>query len=46
MWPQTAIPDRGTHFFLEATNSMNLLDEFMVTRVLVLGVLSLQLDAP
>ena len=44
MWPQTAIPDRGTHFFSGATNSMNLLDQFIVTRGLVYGVQGLKFE--
>lgn len=44
MWPQLATPDRGTHFFSQATNSMNLLDQFMVTRGLYFGLQGLKLD--
>ncbi len=44
MWPQTAIPDRGTHFFSGATNSMNLLDQFIITRGLVYGVQGLKFE--
>lgn len=37
MWPQLAVPDRGTHFYSGATNSMNLLDQFIVSRGLLYG---------
>lgn len=42
MWPQLAKPDVGTLFFGTATNSMNLLDQFMVTRGLLFGNQKLQ----
>jgi hypothetical protein len=29
MWALLAAPDRGTHYFSAATNSMNLLDQFV-----------------
>ena len=44
MWPQFALPDRGTFYFSGATNSMNLLDQFMVSRGLYYGAQGLQFD--
>ena len=44
MWPQFAKPDHGSLFFSAATNSMNLLDQFLVTRGLFYGKQQLQLD--
>lgn len=44
MWPQFAVPDRGTFYFSGATNSMNLLDQFMVSRGLYYGAQGLQFD--
>ena len=44
MWPQFAVPDRGTFYFSGATNSMNLLDQFMVSRGLYFGGQGLQFD--
>lgn len=44
MWPQFAVPDRGTFYYSGATNSMNLLDQFMVSRGLYFGAQGLQFD--
>jgi hypothetical protein len=37
MWPLLGKPDQGTLYFSEATNSMNLLDQFLVSRGLFYG---------
>lgn len=37
MWPLLGKPDQGTLYFSEATNSMNLLDQFVVSRGLFYG---------
>jgi hypothetical protein len=44
MWALLAVPDRGTHYFSSATNSMNLLDQFILTRGLVYGTQRLKFD--
>lgn len=37
MWPKFGIPDEGTYYFAEATNSMNMLDQFMISKGLYFG---------
>ncbi len=43
MWSQLARPDHGTHYFSGGTNTMNTLDQFMVSRALYFGLKGLQL---
>ena len=45
MWRLLATPDVGTHFFSAATNSMNLLDQFVLSRGLVYGLQGLKFDS-
>ncbi len=44
MWPLFGQPDKGTLYFSTATNSMNLLDQFLVSRGLFYGVQGLKMD--
>ncbi|HEY3216388.1 MAG TPA: endonuclease/exonuclease/phosphatase family protein [Candidatus Eisenbacteria bacterium] len=44
MWRLLATPDQGTLHFGPATNSMNLLDQFMVSRGLYYGEQKLKID--
>jgi len=44
MWPFLAIADTGTLYYGGATNSMNVLDQFMISRGLYYGLQGLQLD--
>lgn len=45
-WPQLAVPDTGTFFFSGgAANTMNLLDQFMVSRGLYFGKSALKVRA-
>jgi len=44
MWPLLGTPDQGTFYFAEATNSMNLLDQFIVSRGLFFGARGLKFD--
>ena len=44
MWALLAVPDRGTHYFSAATNLMNLLNQFILTRGLVYGTQGLKFD--
>jgi predicted extracellular nuclease len=46
MWPKLGIPDEGTYYFSEATNSMNLLDQFMVSKGLYFGEQGLKFNHP
>ncbi|MEW6207186.1 MAG: endonuclease/exonuclease/phosphatase family protein [Acidobacteriota bacterium] len=43
-WPFFAQPDRGTHFFSPATNSMGVLDQFLISRGLFYGEQKLKLS--
>ncbi len=43
MWPLLGIPDEGTYYFSESTNTMNLLDQFMVSRGLFFGLQGLKI---
>ncbi len=43
MWPLLGVPDKGTLYFPPATNSMNLLDQFLVSRGLHDGKDELQM---
>ncbi len=43
MWPFLGVPDEGTLYFAEATNSMNLLDQFIVSRGLFYGLKGLRI---
>jgi len=47
MWPLLGKPDEGTYYFSAATNSMNMLDQFMITRGLYYGLrgLKMKLDS-
>ncbi|HEY2989329.1 MAG TPA: endonuclease/exonuclease/phosphatase family protein [Candidatus Binatia bacterium] len=44
MWPLFGRSDKGTFYFFGATNSMNLLDQFLVSRGLFYGVQGLKID--
>ena len=44
MWRFLGMPDEGTLFYSEATNSMNLLDQFIISRGLFYGLQGLKLD--
>ena len=44
MWPLLGKPDEGTHHFSGSTNTMNMLDQFMVSRGLFYGEQGLKLD--
>ncbi len=43
MWSQLSRADHGTHFFSGSTNTMSLLDQFLVSRGLYFGLQGLQL---
>jgi len=43
MWPHLGVPDAGTHYFAESTNTMNLLDQFIVSRGLLFGLSGLRI---
>jgi len=43
LWPFLGIPDEGTHHFSQATNTMNLLDQFIISRGLFYGLRGLHL---
>lgn len=42
MWSQLSRADHGTHYFSGSTNTMNLLDQFMISRGLYFGLQGLQ----
>jgi hypothetical protein len=42
MWPLLGMPDEGTYYFSGSTNTMNLLDQFMVSRGLFFGLQGLK----
>lgn len=44
MWHQLSRADHGTHFYSGGTNTMNLLDQFMISRGLYFGLQGLQLQ--
>lgn len=44
MWPLLGQPDTGTHYFAGSTNTMNLLDQFMISRGLYFGYHGLLFD--
>ncbi len=44
MWPLLGQADVGTLYFSQATNSMNLLDQFIISRGLLYGEAKLQMD--
>jgi hypothetical protein len=44
MWQFLGIPDLGTHYFSKSTNTMNMLDQFMVSGELYYGKQGLKLD--
>jgi endonuclease/exonuclease/phosphatase family metal-dependent hydrolase len=44
MWPLLGPPDQGTFYLSSATNSFNLLDQFIVSRGLCFGEAGLKLD--
>jgi hypothetical protein len=44
MWPLLGQPDVGTLYYSGATNSMNLLDQFMISRGLLFGEAKLMTD--
>lgn len=43
MWRLVGQPDLGSHFFGDATNTMNMLDQFIVSRGLLFGAQGLRL---
>lgn len=43
MWPQTAQSDHGSLYFGQGVNTFNLLDQFMVSRGLLLGTAKLKM---
>ena len=47
MWHLLGIPDEGSYYYSESTNTMNMLDQFMVSRGLYYGFrkLKLKLDS-
>jgi hypothetical protein len=47
MWPILGRPDEGSYYFSAATNSMNVLDQFMISRGLYYGLrgLKMKLDS-
>lgn len=44
MWKLLAIPDQGTHFYSDSTNTMNLLDQFIISRGLYYGLEGLKIQ--
>ncbi|MCX6827701.1 MAG: hypothetical protein NT002_00215 [candidate division Zixibacteria bacterium] len=44
MWPQLAKPDCGTYYYSESPNTMNLLDQFIVSRGLYYGAGGLKMN--
>jgi hypothetical protein len=44
MWKFLALPDVGTHFYSEATNTMSLLDQFIISRGLYYGLQGLKFE--
>jgi hypothetical protein len=44
MWPFLGRPDVGTHYFSQAVNTMNVLDQFIFSRGLYYGLQGLKLD--
>ena len=44
MWPFLGRPDVGTHYFSRAVNTMNMLDQFILSRGLYYGEQGLKLD--
>ena len=44
MWPFLGKPDVGTHYFSRAVNTMNMLDQFIMSRGLYYGEQGLKLD--
>ncbi len=44
MWPFLGMPDVGTHYFSGAVNTMNVLDQFILSRGLYYGLQGLRLD--
>ncbi len=44
MWPKLGIPDEGTLFYSGSVNTMNLLDQFIISKGLYYGMQGLKLD--
>lgn len=44
MWRFLGVPDEGTHYFSESINTMNMLDQFIVSRGLLNGLKGLKID--
>jgi len=44
MWKFLGRPDEGTHYYSGSTNTMNLLDQFIISRGLYYGLQGLRLD--
>jgi hypothetical protein len=43
MWPFLGIPDEGTYHYSDATNTMNVLDQFIISKGLFYGLQDLKL---
>jgi endonuclease/exonuclease/phosphatase family metal-dependent hydrolase len=43
MWPLASYPDQGTHYFSGSINTMNMLDQFIVSRGLYYGLSGLRM---
>ncbi len=46
MWPVLGRLDEGTYYYSDSTNTMNLLDQFIISRGLFYGSSGLQFDRP
>jgi hypothetical protein len=46
MWPVLGRPDEGTYYYSDSTNTMNLLDQFIISRGLYYGSAGLRFDLP
>lgn len=44
MWKFLGMPDEGTHFYSDSTNTMNMLDQFIISRGLYYGLQGLKLE--
>ena len=45
MWSLMTMPDQGTHYYSQSTQSMNMLDQFLLSRGLYFGLQGLQIQA-
>jgi hypothetical protein len=46
MWPKLGMPDEGTYHFSQSTNTMNLLDQFIISKGLYFGNQNLKFNQP